>query len=212
MEDLCHLQYLQRAQHQSCIWPQCCICWCVDLPERFLCDWRCNSDLRVHLASHLNSSPRFSFHRLTRTRLFFSAAQIFRAWVQINNIYNPAEVPKVEYSTKNHSPDLNEQAEVEMWWRGTRARETPSSASTASAAARLWATRWRRTSSSLSSSSSSASSSSSSSSLSASKSIVQVEETILPGRGGGMLTEGGAGEAALLRGVVWVQRERLFAR
>lgn len=40
----------------------------------------------------------------------------------------------------------------------------------------------------------------------------EVEETILPGRGGGMLTEGGAGEAALLRGVVWVQRERLFAR
>ena len=34
----------------------------------------------------------------------------------------------------------------------------------------------------------------------------------MPGRGGGMLTEGGAGEAALLRGVVWVQRERLFAR
>ena len=27
-----------------------------------------------------------------------------------------------------------------------------------------------------------------------------------------MLTEGGAGEAALLRGVVWVQREKLFAR
>merc|ERR1719397_433579 len=27
-----------------------------------------------------------------------------------------------------------------------------------------------------------------------------------------MITEGGAGEAALLRGVVWVQRERLFAR
>ena len=53
MEDLCHLQYLQRAQHQSCIWPHCCICWCVDLPETFLCDWRCNSDLRVHLASHL---------------------------------------------------------------------------------------------------------------------------------------------------------------
>ena len=39
-----------------------------------------------------------------------------------------------------------------------------------------------------------------------------MDETILPTRGGGMLTEGGAGEAALLRGVVWVQREKLFAR
>jgi len=42
--------------------------------------------------------------------------------------------------------------------------------------------------------------------------VAEVDETILPVRGGGMLTEGGAGEAALLRGVVWVQRERLFAR
>ena len=43
--------------------------------------------------------------------------------------------------------------------------------------------------------------------------VAEVDETILPtGRGGGMITEGGAGEAALLRGVVWVQRERLFAR
>ena len=42
--------------------------------------------------------------------------------------------------------------------------------------------------------------------------VDEVDETILPTRGGGMLTEGGAGEAALLRGVVWVQRERLFAR
>jgi len=42
--------------------------------------------------------------------------------------------------------------------------------------------------------------------------VAEVDETILPTRGGGMLTEGGAGEAALLRGVVWVQREKLFAR
>ena len=43
--------------------------------------------------------------------------------------------------------------------------------------------------------------------------VAEVDETILPvGRGGGMITEGGAGEAALLRGVVWVQREKLFAR